>query len=78
MEKPKLKKTEKHTIDVVIERIKVNVEIKQRLVGGHTRKLERLRVAPRVTVGTPYCPGHPENALSVSQMVGAVLAMPDY
>ncbi|MFS2015006.1 excinuclease ABC subunit UvrA [Massilia sp. CT11-108] len=28
---PKLKKTEKHTIDVVIDRIKVNAEIKQRL-----------------------------------------------
>lgn len=28
---PKLKKTEKHTIDVVIDRIKVNDEIKQRL-----------------------------------------------
>jgi excinuclease ABC subunit A len=28
---PKLKKTEKHTIDVVIDRIKVNPEIKQRL-----------------------------------------------
>jgi excinuclease ABC subunit A len=30
-ELPKLKKTEKHTIDVVIDRIKVNAEIKQRL-----------------------------------------------
>ncbi|UGQ46587.1 excinuclease ABC subunit UvrA [Massilia endophytica] len=28
---PKLKKTEKHTIDVVIDRVKVNAEIKQRL-----------------------------------------------
>jgi excinuclease ABC subunit A len=28
---PKLKKTEKHTIDVVIDRVKVNPEIKQRL-----------------------------------------------
>ena len=28
---PKLKKAEKHTIDVVIDRVKVNVEIKQRL-----------------------------------------------
>ena len=28
---PKLKKTEKHTIDVVIDRVKVNQEIKQRL-----------------------------------------------
>ena len=28
---PKLKKTEKHTIDVVIDRIKVNLDIKQRL-----------------------------------------------
>ncbi|MFS0756248.1 excinuclease ABC subunit UvrA [Noviherbaspirillum sp. 1P10PC] len=28
---PKLKKTEKHTIDVVIDRVKVKVEIKQRL-----------------------------------------------
>ena len=28
---PKLKKTEKHTIDVVIDRVKVNEEIKQRL-----------------------------------------------
>jgi excinuclease ABC subunit A len=28
---PKLKKTEKHTIDVVVDRIKVNAEIKQRL-----------------------------------------------
>jgi excinuclease ABC subunit A len=28
---PKLKKTEKHTIDVVIDRVKVNSEIKQRL-----------------------------------------------
>jgi len=31
-------------------------------------------------VGTPYCPNHPENALaaqSVSQMVDAVLAMPE-
>jgi excinuclease ABC subunit A len=28
---PKLKKTEKHTIDVVIDRLKVNAEIKQRL-----------------------------------------------
>jgi len=28
---PKLKKTEKHTIDVVIDRIKVNAELKQRL-----------------------------------------------
>ncbi len=30
-ELPKLKKTEKHTIDVVIDRVKVNPEIKQRL-----------------------------------------------
>ncbi|MFK3739076.1 excinuclease ABC subunit UvrA [Massilia sp. TN1-12] len=30
-ELPKLKKTEKHTIDVVIDRVKVNDEIKQRL-----------------------------------------------
>lgn len=30
-ELPKLKKTEKHTIDVVIDRVKVNAEIKQRL-----------------------------------------------
>eukprot|EP01030_Chromulinospumella_sphaerica_P005287 gene5287-biopygen4629 len=30
-ELPKLKKTEKHTIDVVIDRVKVNGEIKQRL-----------------------------------------------
>jgi len=30
-ELPKLKKTEKHTIDVVIDRLKVNAEIKQRL-----------------------------------------------
>src|SRR5450830_1587239 len=28
---PKLKKTEKHTIDVVVDRVKVNQEIKQRL-----------------------------------------------
>jgi excinuclease ABC subunit A len=28
---PKLKKTEKHTIDVVIDRVKVNAEIKQRI-----------------------------------------------
>ena len=28
---PKLKKTEKHTIDVVIDRVKVNADIKQRL-----------------------------------------------
>ena len=30
-ELPKLKKTEKHTIDVVIDRVKVNADIKQRL-----------------------------------------------
>jgi excinuclease ABC subunit A len=28
---PKLKKTEKHTIDVVVDRVKVKEEIKQRL-----------------------------------------------
>ncbi|MDY7577789.1 excinuclease ABC subunit UvrA [Herbaspirillum sp. RTI4] len=28
---PKLKKTEKHTIDVVVDRVKVNAEVKQRL-----------------------------------------------
>ena len=31
---PKLKKTEKHTIDVVIDRVKVNADIKQRLADG--------------------------------------------
>ena len=37
---PKLKKAEKHTIDVVIDRIKVNAEIKQRLADGRAIALE--------------------------------------
>ena len=34
---PKLKKTEKHTIDVVIDRVKVNAEIKQRLAESRSK-----------------------------------------
>ena len=52
---PKLKKTEKHTIDVVIDRVKVSVDIKQRLAESFETSL---RVAEGRAIAMEMDSGH--------------------
>src|SRR5476651_1149896 len=78
MEKPDVDSIEGLSPAISIEQ-KATSHNPRSTVGTVTEIHDYLRLL-YARVGTPYCPDHPENALaaqSVSQMVDAVLAMPE-